>query len=124
MFNYGLDTFTESLEKSDSKNSKKYLPLLDVYENGEKFIVELELPGITKENLRVKLEDGELLISAKRIREDGINPIHSERYFGEIERRVKFHVPISEEDIKAKLEDGLLKIELKKIENKKEIKIN
>jgi len=124
MFNYELDQNIESIEKSASKNSKKYLPLLDVYDNGENFIVSVELPGVRKEDIKVKLDDEELVISAFRNRDENFNVIHPERYFGEIERKVKFHSEIDEDNIKAVFENGVLSVWLRKLNKRKEIKIN
>ena len=124
MFNYDIDSKTDLIENTTSKNSKKYLPLLDVYDDGENFIVAVELPGVPKENVKVKLEKGELIVKAERFAEKGVKFIHPERYFGSIERKVKFHSDIDENNIKASLENGVLKVTLKKLNNKREIKIN
>lgn len=124
MFEYEIHKNDESLENLNIKDSKKTYPLLDVYELEDKFIVAVELPGVEKSGIKIKFDEGELIISANKFVEDEYKAIHSERIFGEMKRTVKFHTDIDADGIRAEYENGLLKVFLRKIRNRKEIKIN
>ncbi len=103
----------------------------DVREVGEEYKIDIELPGYKKEDVSMDLENGYLIVSAKKEenKEDSVkehNYIRRERRFGACTR--SFYVgDIKEEDIKAKLENGVLTIsipkEVKKLETKKKIEI-
>lgn len=124
MFDYDIYQKTESKQNLNSKNSKISSPLLDVYENGEKFIISVELPGVEKSGIKIRFQEGELKISALKNFDKDLKVLHSERFFGEIKRKVKFHSDIDTDNIKAEYSNGVLTVFLRKLKKKKEIKIN
>ena len=104
----------------------------DVKEVDGNYILNIEIPGFSKEDLNVSLEEGYLTVSAKKenVREDKDSEgrfIRRERYLGNCSR--SYYVgDIREEDIKAKYEQGVLmlsfpKEDLKRVEEKKRISI-
>ncbi|MFC9709385.1 Hsp20/alpha crystallin family protein [Paenibacillus sp. NPDC056933] len=90
----------------------------DIREEGDKYWVEAELPGIAKEDIDIQVEGNELIIRAKRNedyeeKDDSNRVIRRERRSGKFIR--SFYVDhIDEENIKARLEDGVLKLEIPK----------
>ena len=101
---------------------------MDVREEEEKYIVEAELPGIEKEDIKLEFDDGMLRIIAEKeekIEEENENYIHKEIRKGFMERSI-YLVNSTEVGIKAKLKKGVLKIEIPKVkdkENRKRIEI-
>lgn len=104
----------------------------DVREVDGNYILNIEIPGFSKEDLNVSLEEGYLTVSAKKenVREDKDSEgrfIRRERYLGNCSR--SYYVgDIREEDIKAKYEQGVLmlsfpKEDIKRVEEKKRISI-
>ncbi len=90
----------------------------DITDNGDHFLLEADLPGFPKENIKLDLEGDMLTVKAERTskneEKDGENRvIHSERSYGSYMRR--FDVSgIDAEGIKCKYEDGVLKVTLPK----------
>lgn len=89
---------------------------VDVIDDGDKFIINAELPGVLKENLSLSYDGKNLTISTKTDttkNEDGINYIRRERYSGRYERSF-FVDNIVADTISATFENGILKIVLEK----------
>lgn len=101
----------------------------DIQENEKNYILEIDMPGIRKEDINIEISNGYLSVSTHKDcskREDkSENYIRRERFVGNIART--FYVgDISEECIKASLNDGVLSVCIPKencICNKKKIQI-
>ena len=100
----------------------------DIYEKGNKYYIEADIPGISKENLNVECHNGYLTISATKNGEEEYedkNFIRKERFYGSMQR--KFYVGnVEENQIEAEFKDGVLKIVVPKEDkekNKKTIEI-
>lgn len=89
---------------------------VDVSDQGDKYLIEADLPGMDKENVKIEYDNKYLTILAKRdesneTRENSY--IRKERQCGEYRR--SFYIDnIQSEDIDATFKNGVLKIELKK----------
>ena len=85
----------------------------DVKENKTGYELEIELPGVKKEDVKAELKDGYLTVTAstdsKEEKQDG-KYIRKERYSGTTSRSFYVGEDITEEDIKAKFENGILKV--------------
>lgn len=87
----------------------------DIYELDNKYIIETDLPGIKKENIKINYNNGYLIIKAtKKILSSTQNTyIRRERFYGEIRR--SFYIGIKKEnDIKATYKEGILQISFPK----------
>lgn len=83
----------------------------DIYEEDENYVVEMDVPGFSKEDIIIDYNNDYLTISAKRetTKEETKNYIRRERYYGEYKR--SFYVgDIDEAQIKANFKDGILKV--------------
>ena len=99
-----------------------WAPALDVHEDKDKFTVNLELPGLKREDIDVHLEDGSLIISGERkaetVGED--TEVHrQERYYGKFTRTLTLPVTIAADQVKAAFKDGVLSVTLPKAEEAK-----
>ncbi|PNR93988.1 heat shock protein Hsp20 [Petrotoga sp. 9PWA.NaAc.5.4] len=95
---------------------------MDVYETEDDFVVECELPGLDKRDIKVKLDNDVLTISAEKRSSDEVkkgNIYRQERYFGKIERSIRLPEYIDKDDIQAKYENGVLKVIIPKKESAK-----
>ena len=105
----------------------------DVKQKKDSYAVDVDLPGLKKDQIRVELENGYLTISAtKGANNDEQNKegkyIRRERYTGTMSRSFYVGEDVQQEDIHAKFEDGILKLTVpkedpKKVEEKKYISI-
>ncbi len=97
----------------------------DIYEKDGHYVIEVDVPGFNKDEIKVDYENGYITILAKREEqkeEDGKNYFKRERYYGE-QSRSYYIGDVIENDIKAKFEDGILKIVFPKEEPKNTTKL-
>ena len=97
-------------------------PTLDMHDDKDNLVVQIELPGMKKEEIEISLHDGMLTVSGERRLErenkEG-ETFRSERYFGKFQRSVTLPVAVNAEKVKASYKDGILSIELPKTEEAK-----
>ncbi|HEX2984424.1 MAG TPA: Hsp20/alpha crystallin family protein [Ignavibacteriales bacterium] len=93
-------------------------PLTDIFETDNEFFLTANLPGVSRENMRIKLEDNNLVIMGK-IDYDGAvkrNYILNETPIGNYYRKFKISDSIDYTKIEARLENGQLFLKLPKHE--------
>lgn len=97
----------------------------DIKEKKDKYLIDIDLPGYEKENIKLDVEDGYLTVhatidSSKEEKEDG-KFVRKERYMGSCSRSFYVGDEIESEDIKASFKNGTLRIEIPKKEERKEL---
>ena len=107
-------------------SERRYTDLMktDIEEYDDSYHINVEVPSVKKEDVKISLEDGYLTISIEKKNNNDLKDktgkvIHKERYFGSIKRSYNVG-DVKEEDISAKLENGLLTVVIKKPEPVKE----
>ena len=123
------DMFFDPIFTKKSSNIMK----TDVTEKDGNYLLDMELPGYGKEDIKIELKDGYLNVSASKNtsneeKDDKGNVIRQERYTGSCSRSFYVGDGVKETDIKAKFENGELKIVVpvdapKEVEEKKFIAI-
>ena len=108
------------------KNNSTYNMRADVKEFDDHYLLDMELPGFNKEDIKAELKDGYLTISASHDeandeKNDEGKYIRKERYYGECRRSFYVGNQIKKEDIKANFENGILKLNIPKVESKPEV---
>ncbi len=91
----------------------------DIIEKDGNYLLEIELPGFKKEDIRAELKDGYLTISAessssKENKDEQGTVIRKERYTSSCKRTFFVGEHTRQEDIKAGFEDGILKLQVPK----------
>ena len=119
-----FDLFDEMFNDPFFTRGENKLMKTDIKEKGDKYLLEVDLPGYEKEDIKIEIDDGYLTVHAsmnKNVDESDKNSkyVHKERYVGECSRSFYVGEEINEEDIKASFKNGTLKIELPKKEQKK-----
>ncbi len=99
----------------DSTPTNHNLMKTDIKELDGNFLLDIELPGFKKEDIKIDLEQGTLKISASRTtskeeKDDNGTIIRQERFSGQCSRSYYVGEGVTVEDIKAKFENGELKI--------------
>lgn len=105
------DFFNDSYATKASTNFLK----TDITEKDGYYILNMEVPGIRKEDIQLELKDGSLKISATRNttnqqKDDQGRIVRQERFTGSCSRTFYVGDNIKQEDIKATFENGELKI--------------
>lgn len=102
---------------ADVMPNNKFMKL-DIKETASNYEIEVELPGVNKENINVSVSDDILTISVNKIEEtstEGTKYIKKERRFGEYKR--SFAIPnIDPDQITANYHNGILKLNIMKLD--------
>lgn len=101
----------------------------DVKDTPSAYELEIELPGVKKEDVKAELKDGYLTITAstdskKEEKQENGSYIRRERYAGTCSRNFYVGDDMKQEDIKAKFENGVLKVTVPKKEEKPVVENN
>jgi HSP20 family protein len=109
---------TQHLNKRNESSPEKFhtrpavAPAVDIYENANEILVVADLPGVTQENLSIRLEKGELSFEGRRsdAADAGPTPANLPDY------QRSFLVPqgVDADKIGADLQAGVLRIHLPK----------
>ncbi len=105
--------------------SNNRLMRTDVHEKDGKYVMDIDLPGFKKEDVKISLYNGNLTISAEKHESDEEkdakgNLIRQERYSGSCSRSFYVGDSIRENDIQASFNDGILTITVPTEEHKEE----
>ena len=90
---------------------------IDVQENEKEYIIDAELPGVSKDEINVELNEGRLTISVNReenIEEENKNYIHKERRCCSMSRGI-YLADAAKKGVKARLDNGVLRITVPKL---------
>ncbi|KUJ83498.1 Hsp20/alpha crystallin family protein [Microbulbifer flavimaris] len=97
-----------------------FSPRIDVRETEKSYEISAELPGVTKDDISVTLEDGVLTLEAEVHREEKQEEegrvIRQERRYGKYMRSFNLGADVSESDIDASFRDGVLTLKAPKRE--------
>jgi len=111
----------DEIERNFLQNFEGQLPSFktDIVDNGDRYILEADIPGFDKEDIEIHVDDNRLTITAKQKvakEENKDNYIRRERRYGSFTR--SFDVSnIKTEEIKADYKNGVLTLDLPKKEN-------
>jgi HSP20 family protein len=123
LLNSMFDTIQEqrpALMKND------FNPSVNTREGEFAYHVEVDLPGVKKEDISIQVEDGRLVISGERkskeeVKEEGYYKVESS--FGSFSRSFTVPEEVDVENIHAQTQDGVLEVILPKLESTKVDKV-
>jgi HSP20 family protein len=90
-------------EKTDVRAPKSYY---DYYEDKDMLNLTVELPGVSKEDVKINATDRTISVSTVSEKEESTTP-----KFG---RKFRFHYKIKPENVSAKFENGVLKLDIER----------
>ena len=99
---------------------QSWTPAVDVFEKGDKVVVEIEVPGIPRKNLRIWHYGNHIEIRGikrEALKEGQKQYLRLERAFGSFRRVVFLPSAVSSEKTAAYLENGILTVVLRKKRN-------
>ncbi|MBA2662367.1 MAG: Hsp20/alpha crystallin family protein [Bradymonadaceae bacterium] len=101
-------------------------PLVNIYDDGESFMVRAEMAGIDKSSLDVSCKGEQIIIRGERVHEaveESANYHRREREAGQFRRVVTLPQPIDGQKVMAEYKDGILEIYAPRSEEAKPRKI-
>jgi HSP20 family protein len=98
--------------------ARYYVPSTDIYETNDALHVVMEVPGVDRKNIDVKLENDELHVEARLdfSNYDGMDPLYTEYNVGHFARSFSLSQHIDQSNIAANLSDGVLTLTFKKVQ--------
>jgi HSP20 family protein len=125
LFDSPLQEFTRGSQQLLSG----WLPAVDLYEDKDNLIVVAEVPGMTKEDIHISLQNDVLTLSGERNQQEKMKDAEiyrAERFLGRFQRTITLPVRINPDQVKATYKDGILTVILPKAEESKprQIQVN
>ncbi len=98
-----------------AEEAAEHFPRVDLGETEKAYFIRAELPGFNKRDLDLVYEDGELILRGHREPENhGTRYLHSERFYGEFERRFALPEDVDPTKVQAQYRDGILTVRIPK----------
>jgi len=97
-------------------------PAVDIAEREDAYVVKMELPGVSKDDVKITTQDNILTICGEKKQEKeskGANYHRIERAYGSFQRLFTLPGTVKENEIEAVIKDGTLVITLPKVEDAK-----
>jgi HSP20 family protein len=112
---------SEPATRIEGHEDEYVLPLADIYETPDAYVVMLDMPGAQKENIRVRLERGSLMVTAPSTRhfQESGTVLHEETRTRGYARAFALGEGIDVKNVDAQYQDGVLTIKLFKNEELK-----
>jgi HSP20 family protein len=114
-------TETQDLQKQEHTEERTvagrfFIPQTDIVENKESLFITMDLPGVKKEDLNIKLEKNMLEIEGRidYAPYEKLNPVYTEYNIGNFARRFTVSNAVDTRNIEAVLRDGVLSLKLRK----------
>lgn len=101
--------------------ARAYLPTTDIFETDQALTVVMEMPGVSKENVEVGVEDDVLTVTGRVdfAKYEGLRPLYTEYNVGNYSRSFQLSDRIEQSAIRAELRDGVITVVLPKAEKAK-----
>jgi HSP20 family protein len=106
----------------DFAETANWYPRVDITETDDDIVIVAELPGVTKDDVKLTVQEGVLTIrgekkASKEVDEDSYH--RCERVYGSFSRSFTLPRTVASDKVKATFKDGLLKVSLPKAEEVK-----
>ena len=101
--------------------ARVFLSNTDIYETADALNVVLEMPGVEKDNVEIRVEDGILSVqgSLDLSKYTGLQPLYTEYNVGHYARSFQLSSKVDQTKISAEMKDGVLTLKLPKAEEAK-----
>jgi HSP20 family protein len=112
-----LRAWQERLERLSSHHAESWTPAIDVYETPDRYVVAVELPGLTRDQIELAMADSRLTVRGQRLTRTG-DDVHYhqvERGHGAFSRTFEFNDKIDIDAVTADLSNGVLSVTLPKV---------
>ena len=108
-----------SVQGGEAQASVAWLPVVDIEESEQDYVIHAELPGLDKDKVKVTVEDGVLTLSGERDLErtaEGKTYHHIERSHGTFSRSFTLPEDSDAERVEAQFTNGVLTVRVAKRE--------
>lgn len=120
-----FDLFDDMFGDSFFTKHENKIMKTDIKERKHSYVIDVDLPGFDKKDIKIDVTDGYLTINAKVSSEDKEDKhekyVRRERYFGECSRSFYVGENVESENIKASFKNGILSLEIPKVEEQEKL---
>ncbi|WP_457743304.1 Hsp20/alpha crystallin family protein [Sulfurimonas sp.] len=123
LFNELFDRFVETSEGEEVKRVSEFVPAVNTREGKNAYHIDVDLPGVNKEDVEISVDKNILSVSGKRETRDEVKKddyYRIESAYGRFSRSFTLPENVDIENIRAASEDGVLEIIIPKLEVLKE----
>ena len=113
--------FTELIHQPWGRefSAAAWQPAIDVYETGDAYLIEVDIPGVPPENVEVRVDGRRIVIQGTRetvtwSRSQGGTNVHIERQHGHFCRSLELDHPVDSERLETQFDHGTLRARLPK----------
>ena len=105
-----------------ASSARRWVPATDLVETDDHLVLKADLPGLSRDDVEIEIEDRVLTVSGERKAEheeksEGFHRV--ERAFGRFSRSLTLPDGIEPESVEAEFADGVLEIRIPKPEQRK-----
>lgn len=100
----------------------QWSPAIDVYDSKDNVLVKVDLPGLTKDEIEVSIQDNNLILKGEKRKDTEVkeeNYYKTERFYGSFYRTVPLPSAVDQAKVESSYKDGVLTLELPKKEEAK-----
>jgi HSP20 family protein len=108
--------------ESEEAEAAVWSPRLDLVESEDAYLVQIDVPGVTKDDITINFHEGAVSVSGERRMEElseSDDCIHLERTFGRFYRMFTLPKAVNDQKISASYADGVLHLRIPKTEESK-----
>jgi HSP20 family molecular chaperone IbpA len=104
---------------------RQFLPVTDIFETDQSLTLVVEVPGVSKKNVEVRVENDVLTVEGRMdfANYEGLQPLYTEYNVGNYVRSFQLSSKIDQDGILAELKDGVMTLVLPKAEKARARKI-
>jgi HSP20 family molecular chaperone IbpA len=106
--------------------ARAFLPPTDIFESGDVLTIVMEMPGVDRKDVEVKVEDDILNVEGRLdfSKYEGMQPVYTEYNIGHYRRSFSLSSKVDQDRISAQMQDGVLTLLLPKAEEAKPRRIS
>ena len=114
----------ESFTSETADSAPSFSPLVDILAGEDEVVVLVELPGMSRDEVSVEIEDGTVTISGERKSNGEGQYFVRERPIGEFSRSFSLAWELDPDSVSAKLTDGVLRVTVGRAERERKIEVS
>lgn len=107
--------------EESTRPTRAFMPSTDIFETEEALNVVLEMPGVSRDNVDINVEEGVLTVEGRIdfSKYEGLRPVYSEYNVGPYRRSFRVSSQVDQDRISAEMQDGVISLTLPKAEKAK-----
>src|SRR5574337_210029 len=110
------------MDDEEGLTASMWSPAVDIFETSDSIVMKAELPGVSRNNIDIQVQDNTLMLKGERKFEREVkdeNYLRIERSYGAFQRAFNLPTGVQQDKIRAVFKDGVLEVTMPKAEEAK-----